>query len=427
MNDKLISRRELLRGAAAAAAFTIVPRHVLGGTGYKAPSEKLTRAIIGTGGMGMGHVNMEGAVLLAVCDVDRNHVTRARDRARERGEDPRMYRDFREVLARDDIDVVHIVTPPHWHAIMSIWAAQAGKDVWCEKPMTRTIGEGIKVVETINKTGRMFRVNTSSRFGGNWYDSGMSAPNIKRLVQAGLFGWPVKMYIGKATGFDWKLDQWSGQPNLPQVAVPPELDYDMWLGPAPVKPYHPDRVHMKFRGFWDYDGGGLGDMGQHYLDPVQYILGKDYESAVSAVVDAPQQHPDAVGHWRTVRLRYADGCELILDGTDDNRENVPLIEGPGGKLYKSYRTDKGDQTQLLNELPHLEPMQSDFYESVRTRVKFGLNEQVAHNSCNLINLAKVALRTGREVIFDPVKQVFIDDPEANAFMYEPMRGPWHLS
>ena len=98
------------------------------------------------------------------------------------------------------------------------------------------------------------------------------------------------------------------------MPVPEELDYDMWLGPAPYKPYNPERVHAKFRGYWDYDGGGLGDMGQHYLDPVQYLLGKDDTSPIKVEIDAPEQHYDAVGSWRRIEYTYADGCKIILDG-----------------------------------------------------------------------------------------------------------------
>jgi len=431
MSEKKISRRELLRtaarGAAAASVFTIVPRHVLGGVGYKAPSDQITRAIIGTGGMGKGHIPMVGGLLVAICDVDRTRLREGQERAKEHGTNPKLYRDFREVLARPDIDVVHVVTPPHWHAIMAIWAAQAGKDVYCEKPMTRTIAEGLEVIKAVQNNGRIFRVNTGSRFGGEWYGSGMDARNIKRLVQSGVFGSPVKMTLGKSTGFDWKLDQWSGSVGQVEEPVPAELDYDMWLGPAPWKPYHHDRVHMRFRGYWDYDGGGLGDMGQHYLDPTQFILGKDSETPVSVEVEAPQQHPDAVGYFTTITLRYADGTQIVIDGTEE-RPDVPLIDGPDNKLYKGYKSDKGDLAPMLATLPQLppDPSNSDFYNYVRSREKFPLNEEVAHRSATLINLAKTALRLGRKLEFDPATMRFVKDDEANAFMDQPMRGPWHL-
>jgi len=141
--------------------------------------------------------------------------------------------------------------------------------------MTRTIAEGEKVVEAVRAHGRVFRVNTWFRYSGDQlYDSGFTAKECRQLVQSGMLGWPLTVTISGATGFAWKF-YWSGRTDLSPQWTPPELDYDFWLGPAPYKPYHPHRVHGTFRGYWDYDGGGLGDMGQHYIDPVQDILGKD--------------------------------------------------------------------------------------------------------------------------------------------------------
>lgn len=127
---------------------------------------------------------------------------------------------------------------------------------------------------------------------------------------------------------------WVGKEYLEPQPVPAELDYDMWLGPAPYKPYNLHRVHQTFRGYWDYDGGGLGDMGQHYIDPVQYILGKDDTSPIKVEVDAPQQHPDAVGTWRSITYTYDDGCQIVLWGGDFGDPNTPYIAGPKGNVYK---------------------------------------------------------------------------------------------
>lgn len=416
-----ISRRDFLKGAASVAAFTIVPRYVLGGKCYAAPSERLTKAVIGVGGMGMGHLGYPGAKLLAVCDVDENHLKRALDAS---DKDVKGYRDFREVLARPDIDIVHIPTPPHWHALISIAAAEAGKDIWCEKPMTRTIGEGKKVVEAVQRHGRIFRINTWFRFQGDFYGFGTTVAPIKKVVDSGMLGWPLKVTVGETTGFTWKF-YWSGLTNLTPQPVPPELDYDFWLGPAPYKPYHPHRVHATFRGYWDYDGGGLGDMGQHYLDPVQYFLGKDDTSPVEIEVDAPQQHPDAVSSWRRIVLRYADGCEIILDGEGKDIK-APYIEGPEGKLYPGFTSNIRNFEKKLAAFPEPEPQLGNFAEAVRTRRKFALNEANAHRSCTLVNLAKIAVRLGRNLRFDPVAQRFIDDEGANRLIDQPMRAPWHV-
>jgi myo-inositol 2-dehydrogenase / D-chiro-inositol 1-dehydrogenase len=423
---RALSRRSFIKSTlAAAGGFSIVPRFVLGGRGYISPSDKINHGIIGVGGMGSVHIsyvlNDAQGELLAICDVDSEHLKRGLEKA---GGSCKGYKDFREVIARDDIDVIHIPTPPHWHGIMSVAAAQAGKDIWCEKPMTRTIGEGKKVIEAVQKNGRMFRVNTWFRMRDNLYDFGVPSKPIRKLVMSGLLGWPLKVTINAATGFDWKF-YWSGRTNLVPQQVPAHLDYDFWLGPAPYKPYHEHRTHGTFRGYWDYDGGGLGDMGQHYLDPVQYILGKDDESPIEIEADTAQQDYDAVSSWRRIEMKYADGCKIILDGENKDKE-AAFIEGPAGKLYRGFVSDIKNLDAKLSAFPEPEPMITDFNESIRTRKKFALNENNAHRSCNLINLGKIALQLGRKLKFDSEKQLFIDDPQANRFIDPPMRGHWQM-
>ncbi len=419
-----LTRRAFLRTSIASlTTLNILPRHVLGGPGFTPPSEVLTRAVIGTGGMGLGHVNSINTAckLLAVCDVDEHHLQTS---LKAGGPDCKGYKDFREVLARKDIDIVHVPTPPHWHALISIAAAKAGKDIWCEKPLSRTIGEGEAVVAAVKKYQRIFRLNTWFRFKDGFYGMGTTVQPIKKAVQHGLLGWPLKVTLSAATGFDWKF-VWVGRTDLPPQPVPPQLDYDFWLGPAPVKPYHPHRVHGTFRGYWDYDGGGLGDMGQHYLDPVQYILGKDHESPVEIEADAPVQDRDAVGIFRRIRLKYQDGCEIILDG--ENRDPAAaFLQGPQGKIMKGFKSDLPDLEKKLAALSDPEPQVTDFVEAVKTRKKFALNEINGHHSCTLVNLAKTALQTGRVLHFDPKKQRFINDQEANSYIHQPMRGPWKV-
>jgi myo-inositol 2-dehydrogenase / D-chiro-inositol 1-dehydrogenase len=415
------SRRAFIRNTVGAvAAFTIVPRHVLG-RGYLAPSDQLTKAIIGVGEMGKNHFEYGGTRVVAICDVDRGHLQQAKDML-EKG--VKTFEDYREAIRLPEVDIVHIATPPHWHGIISIDAAAAGKDIWCEKPMTRTIGEGKRVIEAVQQYGRMFRLNTWFRFTDDFYGMNTPVKPIKKLVNSGLLGWPLKVTVGKTTGFDWKFN-WVGQTNLPVMPVPAGLNYDRWLGPAPYKPYHPHRVHQTFRGYWDYDGGGLGDMGQHYLDPVQYMLGKDNTSPVSVEIDAPLQHPDAVGTWKRITYTYEDGCQIILDG-EGKDEKAAYIEGPLGKLYPGFKSDIPDMEKKLAAYP--EPLQqvTDFNESVKQRKQFALNEENGHRSCTLVNMAKIALQLGRSLQFDPLKQVFIYDDGANLLMNPPMRAPWNL-
>jgi myo-inositol 2-dehydrogenase/D-chiro-inositol 1-dehydrogenase len=417
-----MERRDFLKkGLLGAAAFTIVPRHVLGGTGFVAPSDQITKAIIGVGGIGYNHHFQREGRLVAVCDVDQKHLDRALLRA---GQGVKGYRDFREVLLQQDVDVVHVATPPHWHGLISVMAAEAGKDIWCEKPMTRTIGEGKRVIEAVQRNGRMFRLNTWFRFRGGFYGMGVTVAPLKKLIENDVLGWPLKVTVSGITGFDWKF-YWSGDTNLAPQPVPEHLDYNMWLGPAPLKPYHPLRVHSKFRGFWDYDGGGLGDMGQHYLDPVQYMLNKDHTSPIKVEVDAPQQHPDAVGSWRRITYSYEDGCQIILDGENRDKD-AAYIEGPKGKIYRGFRSDIPNIQNLAASLPDPEPQITSFHESVRTRQKFALNEENGHRSCTMVNMGVAAVRLGRTLHFDPVKQEFINDEGANRLLYPAMRSPWSM-
>jgi myo-inositol 2-dehydrogenase / D-chiro-inositol 1-dehydrogenase len=417
-----MNRRKFIKsGVASAAAFTVVPAWVLGGKNHIAPSDQLTKAIIGVGGMGRGHIGYDNTRVVAICDVDINHLNKAKEMIPN---SVKEYRDYRELLLNPDIDIVHIVTPPHWHGVMSIDAARAGKDVWCEKPMTRTIGEGIRVKEAMIQYNRIFRLNTWFRFQGNFYGMGTTVKPIKKLVESGLLGWPLTVTVNAATGFDWKFF-WIGRTDLDVQKVPKELDYDMWLGPAPFKPYHPHRTHGTFRGYWDYDGGGLGDMGQHYLDPVQYFLGKDNTSPVRVNVEAPQQHPDAAGTWNRVELIYEDGCRIVLDGENKDTK-AAYIEGPKGKLYPKFQSDIPDLMKKLEEFPEPEPQLTNFSEAVRERRKFALNEQNGFRSCTLVNMAIIAVRLGRSLQFDPVKCEFINDTGANLMIDQPVRAPWNI-
>lgn len=415
------SRRRFLRTSAAIiAGFSIVPRHVLG-RGFIPPSDQLTKGIIGVGGMGMGHIPYAGTRVVAICDVDKLHLQAAE---KVIGGGVKTFHDHRDLIALPEVDIVHIATPPHWHGIMAAEAARAGKDIWCEKPMTRTIGEGQRVVEAVKQYGRMFRLNTWFRFSDNFYGMNTTVKPIKKLVESGLLGWPLTVTVSKTTGFDWKF-YWVGKTQLETQPVPPELDYERWLGPAPFKPYHPHRVHGTFRGYWDYDGGGLGDMGQHYIDPIQYFLGKDHTNPVLVEVDAEQQHPDACGTFRKLTFTYEDGCRIILDGEAKDPESA-YIEGPGGKLFAGFKSTIPNLKEKLAMMPDPVPQVTDFLDSVKYRTPFALNESNGFRSCTIINMGKIALQLGRSLRFDPVAQLFINDDEANRMINPPMRSPWHM-
>jgi predicted dehydrogenase len=415
------TRRKFLKNTATIiAGFSIVPRHVLG-KGFIAPSDQLTKGIIGLGGMGRGHIGYAGTRVVAICDVDKNHLLSAEKLI---GGGVKTFHNHQELIALPEVDIVHIATPPHWHGIMAVDAAKAGKDIWCEKPMTRTIGEGKKVVEAVKEYKRMFRLNTWFRFEENFYGMNTTVKPIKKLVESGLLGWPLTVTVSKTTGFDWKF-YWIGKTKLEEQAIPAELDYDRWLGPAPYKPYNAHRVHGTFRGYWDYDGGGLGDMGQHYLDPIQYFLGKDETSPIKVEVDAEQQHPDACGTFRKITYTYADGCKIILDG-EATDPNAAYIEGPKGKLFAGFKSDIPNLKEKVAMMPDPAPQVTNFLDAVKYRTPFALNESNGFRSCTMINMGKIALQLGRTLHFDPDTQEFLNDTEANFLINPPMRGPWSI-
>ena len=401
-----ISRRGFLKGSvAAAAAFTIVPRHVLGGPGHTPPSDKFGGALIGCGGQGGGTFRGLGPNVeqLALCDV----------KWLGRADNKKRYTDFRRVLERKDIDVVAIATPPHWHALITIAAMEAGKDVLCEKPMTRFVAEGRAVVNAERRYGRIFQVGTYGRFGRS-RDKG--AILTRKIMLSGLLKQTDGVYVRRG-GF--KVKEWSGRVDLPPRPVPPNLDWDMYCGPSPLKPYVPTRTGGTHRWYWDYEGGGLADMGQHHLDAYTWQFGKDNTSPVEVEVSAPPAHPEVSGMWAWSKLKYADGFTLVL-------ESGEWGEASG---MRSKRPSLGDLSEADQEkieaMPDPEPLVS-FPDAIRTRKKAGGHAEAAHRTACLLHLTNVAIRVGRKIQFDPVKEEVIGDEEANRLVNQPMRAPWHL-
>jgi hypothetical protein len=403
-----ITRRHFLKGSAlAVATFNLVPRHVLGGAGQTPPSETVGGALIGCGGRGPGTFTEMRDLhpeKLAECDV----------RWLDRADNKTRYTDFRRVLERKDIDVVAIATPPHWHALISIAAMQAGKDVLSEKPMTHFIAEGRAVAEAEKRYGRIFQVGTFGRFGAS---NDKKNRLTRKLMKSGLLKTCKAVYIHRG-GF--KVKEWSGLVNAKPQEVPKNLDWNMYVGPSPFKPYHPHRVGGTHRGYWDYEGGGLGDMGQHYLDPFTWTYGKDGTAPVEIEPHAPPAHPDVCGMWGWVELKYADGFTLVLDSGEwgDHWEKLP-------SRGVSLEDLDEDSRKKLQEMPDPEPLRS-FAEAVRTRKPSGGNAEAAHRTATIMHLANIAIRVGRKIQFDPVKEVIVGDDEANRLVNQPMRAPWHL-
>ncbi len=410
MASSKITRREFL-GATVAVAGTmsIVPSHVLGQPGKAAPSDTVTYAVIGNGRRRDAGIKCLGPrKRVAVCDVDTG--------PRHLGGQPdnkTRYTDYRLMLERKDIDVVAIGTPPHWHALPCIHAAQAGKDIFCEKPMTKFIAEGRAVADAVERYGVVFQIGTFKRFGAAGKQSNVEN---HKIIANGLM-----KDLGGTVAFAGAKNR-TGQTNLGAQEVPDCLDYDMWLGPAPYKPYNSKRVHYSNRFYWDYEGGDLTNFGFHSLDPIQWIFAKDHTSPVKIVPNAPwPQHPDAVCPFGWVELTYADGLKIVITGGKSGAKYT------GPKTRSSVKASDLDDAarKRLADIPD-PPKLVTFGDAVRTRRRAGGHAESSHRVSTALNLANIAIRMGRTINYDPVAEQIIGDEEANRLVNIPMRAPWRI-
>jgi predicted dehydrogenase len=427
MSKPTVSRRTVLKSAALAsaapAAFHIVPRHCLGGPDHVAPSDSFSAALIGCGGRGPGTVAEQikqfkaassDLKVIAYCDVDEPRAIGHVKAAAAKGQEAASCADFRRVLERKDIDLVCIATPPHWHALISIAAAEAGKDVLCEKPLTRTIGEGRAVVRAFQRYGRILQVGTFGRLGASHNKDTLTT---HKIMSSGLLK-DCPAVVIKRDGF--KVREWAGKPNLKPTDPPKHLDWNMYCGPAPLKPFVSERWGGTHRNYWDYEGGGLSDMGQHYFDPINWTYAKDDTSPVAIEASAPPAHPEVTGMWAWVELKYADGLTLVMDS------------GEWGSRYDRKQSrglslndlSKEDQAKIA-AMPDPEPLRT-FAEAVQQRKPAAGNPEAAHRTATVLHLANIAIRVGRKIRYDPVAEQILDDDEANRLVYQPMRAPWHL-
>lgn len=405
----------LTRTAAGAATFTIVPRHVLGGPGVTPPSEIRGSASIGIGGPGSGKISKHRT--LAVCDVVRGRLDAGLKLA---GPQCKGYTDFRHILDRKDIDEVFICTPPHWHAVMTIMAAEAGKTIYCEKPLARTIGEGRAVVEAIRRHGCNFTYGA--------YSTGTPADLVAKAYHSCLLGWPLTIYQSEPW-CPFKVTGWSGPQHWKVEPVPEGLDWDMYCGPAPLRPFTPARLGGGHRRWWDYDGGGVSDMGGHIFNSIVGAIDKGRTTPVEIEADAPPADEQVVGIWYTGRIKYADGTTLVLDSglrpnaTPASQKNV-YIEGPAGVLYLDKSGPRTDPPWLLDALAGVQlPGPIPSTHSIPDPVERVIH---AHRTISLVHLFNIAIRMGRPIRFDPHREEIVGDDQANALINQPMRAPWHL-
>jgi predicted dehydrogenase len=460
MSRSKSSRRQFLQTSAAAATAASVPYFawtsplVAQDAKTKSANDRPLLGCIGTGDRwnAVGPQAMNFADCVAVCDVDSDHMAKGKQRAesenskkgRERKVD--AHEDYRKVLDRKDIDVVTIVTPDHWHSKIAIEAMQAGKDVYCEKPLTLTIDEGKLIIKALKETGRVFQVGTQQR-------SEMAAERGKfpqqfltavALCQAGR--------LGKIQKVECRIGGAPTSPKLPVVPVPSALNWDMWLGQTPMVEYvsapsgghYPhSRTHYEFRWWYEYSGGKMTDWGAHHVDIATWAIGME-NSGPTSVEGVMAEHPVPYKDgWPTVdnqynaatkfdvKCLYPNGVELhiLSDG-----ENGILITGDKGELFVSRGALRGSAVDSLKDEPLPEGTitklykgkkpgnhMANFFACIGDRTQPISDVETHHRAMTTCHLANIAIRLGRKLTWDPQKEQIIGDDQANAMQKREQR------
>lgn len=439
---KSTSRREFLKHSAAASAglalpWIIVPRaRARQNGGTTAASDRLGVAIVGTGGMGTSHLgallDRSDVQLRAICDVDSSHLEKAAAAIKEKyGDDScQRFADFRELLAAPGIDAVWVTTPDHWHALVAIAALEAGKDVYCEKPLTNSVGEGRAVCDAVAKHGRVLqcgsheRSNPDARFGCE-------------LVRNGRLGKIHTVRISLPCD-EWQHEEArSRQIKLKPLDPPSELQYDFWLGHTPKIPYAEHRCHFWWRFNTQFGGGELTDRGAHVIDLAQLGLGTDDTGPVEFRAKGTRlggELYDACLDFEFENL-YANGVRMI--GVSSGTRGVKF-EGTKGSLFIHVHGGKleAEPASLLQEtigdgeihLGRTPDHRSNFIEAVRKRdpKHCFATAEIGHRTASICHLNNLAVKLGRTLKWDPVKEIVIGDDEAQALITPKMRAPWHL-
>ena len=437
----LISRRDFLKSSAFAAAGLALPTIVSSSVlGANAPSNRITIGCIGVGRMGLGDMQevmgFDEAQVVAVCDVDANRVKYAQKLVEKKYaaqskngtyKGCATYKDYRDLLAREDIDAVLICTPDHWHALPAIAAAKAGKDIYLEKPLTLTIEEGRLLSNTVRRYRRIFQVGSQQRSDSKF-----------RFACELVRNWR----IGKIQTVKVGLPTDPGTSSELPMSIPENLDYEMWLGPAPWAPYTEKRVHPQKdygRPGWlrisDYGSGMITGWGSHHLDIAQWGMGTEYIGPIS--VEAHAEFPkdglwDVHGNFR-IEYKYKRGVTLICADNKTNELGV-LFEGTKGWVYvkrgyidanpKSLLTSRirPNEVNLYKSNNH----KKNFLECIKSRDLTAAPVEIGHRSCTVCLLGAIAMRLGRKLRWNPEQELFIDDDEANRMLSQPMRSPWYL-
>ena len=448
MSGKNINRRRFLAGTAMTAAATIVPRHVLGGAGNIAPSEKLNIAGIGVGGMGKSNMmQLESENIVALCDVDHEYAAETFKRYPK----AKVYTDFRKMLDKQsDIDAVMIATPDHTHAVIAAEAMRRKKHVYCQKPLTHDVYESRMLAKMAKETG----VTTQMGIQGHSMEGG-------RLICE----WIWDGAIGKVTevdawcslsyypfGHEWWSSKWSRRPKE-TPPVPATLDWDLWLGPAPERPYHPAYHPGVWRCWWDFGCGMMGDRGAHTLDPVFWALKLGHPTSVEATsLDLnPDTHPvasivtyqfPARGDLPPVKLTWYDGLRPprpaeLEDGRQmGNVEGGSLFKGSEGKLVAGVY---GEDPRLIPEsrmkayktpektIPRVEGShEQDWIRACKSGGRAGADFEYSGLLTEVCLLGNVARRVDARIEWDAENMKVTNLPEANKYIRTQYREGWSL-
>ena len=438
------SRRNLLRSTAAAAAFTIVPRCVLGGTGNTPPSEKLNIAGIGVGGRGASDLQqLESQNIIALCDVDQSRASGTFKRYPR----AKQYRDFRRMLDKQkDIDAVVVATPDHVHAIASITAIKMGKHVYCEKPLTHTIYEARKVAQA----AREHKVATQMGIQGH---SGEGIRLLCEWIWDGVIGQVREVHSWTDRPKGW-WPQGVGRPK-DTPPVPDSLDWDLWLGPAPQRPYNPAYLPFKWRGWWDFGTGPLGDMGIHNSSPIFWALKLGYPQSIELI--SQQGCNKETGPTKSI-VRYEFGARgdmppvtlMWYDGGNEPPRPAELEEGrrmgdnDGGSLFVG---DKGkilapgwcaaspriipearmkEYKQPAKSIPRSPGHHAEWIEACKTGKPTTANFDFAGRLTETMLAGNMAVRTGGKLLWDGRNMTCTNIPEANQYVHCRYRKGWAL-
>lgn len=435
-----MKRRTFLKCVGGTMALPyIVPSSVLGADNAVAPSNRIALGCIGVGRMGTGDLKeflgFSEVQVVAVCDVDAKRVTKAKELVEKWYGDQRQpssysgcatYRDFRELIARSDIDAVSIVTPDHWHVIPAIAAAKAGKDIFLQKPLSLTIEEGRVLSDTVRKCGRVFQTGSQQR-SEREFRFGCE------LVRNGRIGKLETIKIGFGTD--------PGCDDKPEMPVPENLDYDFWLGPAPAVPYTEERVHPQNnfdRPGWlrisDYGSGMITGWGSHHLDIAHW--GMDMGGSGPLEIEGRTEYPKR-GLWDVhgpfhIEYAYANGVRMLCD---DTYEAGIRFEGTEGWVHVTRGAIDANPKSLLTA--SIEPGEIHLYESknhkgnfiecIKTRAETVAPVENAHRTCTACLLGEISMRLGRKLKWDPQREQFPGDDEANRRLSRPRRAPWTLA